>query len=112
MQPTAGSVAAASGRIDALAKATKRAGDARPLDHIRADLFLGMTDGTYTGLDEAAIIGLFTTTPGPNVDQPDNDDSDPTTTLPARTDTAPRPTGAPLVLRCAATWRSATGTAS
>jgi hypothetical protein len=39
-------VAAASGRIDALAKAAKRAGDLRPIDHIRADLFLGMTDGT------------------------------------------------------------------
>ncbi len=49
-------VAAASGHIDALAKAAKRAGDSRPIDHIRADLFLGMTDGTYTGLDDADII--------------------------------------------------------
>ncbi|MDQ3765329.1 MAG: 13E12 repeat family protein [Actinomycetota bacterium] len=49
-------VAAASGHIDALAKAVKRAGDPRPIDHIRADLFLGMTDGSYTGLDDAEII--------------------------------------------------------
>ena len=49
-------VAAASGHIDALAKAVKRAGDGRPIDHIRADLFLGMTDGTYSGLDDAEII--------------------------------------------------------
>ncbi|MGH3928292.1 MAG: DUF222 domain-containing protein, partial [Pseudonocardiaceae bacterium] len=56
-------VAAASGRIDALAKAVKRTGDCRPVDHIRADLFLGMTDGTYTGLDDAAIIALLATVP-------------------------------------------------
>ncbi len=65
-------VAAASGHIDALAKAVKRAGDCRPVDHIRADLFLGMTDGTYTGLDDPAIIELLMTTPAPDVDQPDN----------------------------------------
>lgn len=34
-------VAAASGHIDVLAKAAKRAGNGRPIDHIRADLFLG-----------------------------------------------------------------------
>ena len=70
-------VAAASGCIDALAKAAKRAGDARPIDHIRADLFLGMTDGTYTGLDDAAIIQLLTTACAPDADYPDNDDSSP-----------------------------------
>jgi CheY-like chemotaxis protein len=67
-------VAAASGHIDALAKAAKRAGDTRILDHIRADLFLGMTDGTYTGLDNAAIIELLTTTSTADADQPDSDD--------------------------------------
>jgi hypothetical protein len=75
-------VAAASGHIDALAKAAKRAGDCRPVDHIRADLFLGMTDGTYTGLNDAAIIQLLTATPAPDTDHPDgdmadNDDSEP-----------------------------------
>ncbi|MGQ0716912.1 MAG: DUF222 domain-containing protein [Pseudonocardiales bacterium] len=79
-------VAAASGHIDTLAKAVKRAGDARPIDHIRADLFLGMTDGSYTGLGDTAIIELLTTAPAPNADQPDsdgggedNDDSGPDT---------------------------------
>jgi Domain of unknown function (DUF222) len=69
-------VAAASGHIDALAKAVKRAGDRRPVDHIRADLFLGMTDGTYTGLDDAAIIQLLTATPAPDADHPDGDTAD------------------------------------
>ncbi|MDT7595953.1 MAG: hypothetical protein QOJ06_1499 [Pseudonocardiales bacterium] len=55
-------VAAACGHIDALAKAVKRAGDLRPIDHIRADLFLGMTDGTYTGLDDAEIIDQLLST--------------------------------------------------
>ncbi len=59
-------VAAASGHIDALAKAAKRGGDSRLLDHIRADLFLGMTDGTYTGLDDAAIIERLTDAPAPD----------------------------------------------
>ncbi len=68
-------VAAASGHIDALAKAAKRAGDARPIDHIRADLFLGMTDGTYTGLTDAAIINLLTTAPTNHPD-PDPGDGD------------------------------------
>ena len=52
-------VAAACGRIDALAKAAKRAGDLRPIDHIRAELFLGMTDGTYAGLDNTTILELL-----------------------------------------------------
>jgi Domain of unknown function (DUF222) len=69
-------VAAASGHIDTLAKAVKRAGDARPIDHIRADLFLGMTDGSYIGLDDTAIIELLTTAPAPDTDQPDSDGGD------------------------------------
>jgi len=55
-------VAAASARIDALAKAAKRAGSGRPIDHLRAELFLGMTDGTYTGLDDATILALLLAT--------------------------------------------------
>ncbi|MGH3812848.1 MAG: DUF222 domain-containing protein [Pseudonocardiaceae bacterium] len=62
-------VAAASGHIDALAKAAKHAGDARPIDYIRADLFLGMTDGTYTGLDDTAIIELLTAAAAVEADQ-------------------------------------------
>ncbi|MGH3770957.1 MAG: DUF222 domain-containing protein [Pseudonocardiaceae bacterium] len=68
-------VAAASGHINELAKAVKRAGDARPLDHIRAELFLGMTDGTYAGLDDAAIIELLTAAPDADADQSDSAES-------------------------------------
>lgn len=78
-------VAAACGHIDALAKAAKHAGDARPIDHIRADLFLGMTDGTYTGLDDATILERLRTPyrddgPGDDgvadrEDEPDHNDS-------------------------------------
>ena len=57
-------VAAACGHIDALAKAAKHAGDPRPIDHIRADLFLGMTDGTYTGLDDRTILERLRATQG------------------------------------------------
>ncbi len=66
-------VAAASGHIDALAKAAKRAGDRRPIDHIRADLFLGMTDGTYTGLTDADIINQLLATASLDA-SPDDDD--------------------------------------
>jgi hypothetical protein len=49
-------VAAACARLDALAKAAKHAGSPDPIDHIRANLFLGMTDGTYAALDDAGIL--------------------------------------------------------
>jgi len=62
-------VAAASARIDTLAKAAKRAGIPRPIDHLRAELFLGMTDGTYTALDDATIIALLLAT-GDDTDVP------------------------------------------
>ncbi|MGI9062659.1 MAG: HNH endonuclease signature motif containing protein [Pseudonocardiaceae bacterium] len=67
-------VATASARIDTLAKAAKRAGHPDPLDHVRADLYLGMIDGSYTGLDDATILGLLRTT------QPTDDTDDPTGT--------------------------------
>ncbi len=49
-------IAAAAERIDTLARAWKRSGDSRPIDHIRSDLFIGMTDGTFEGLDEDEIV--------------------------------------------------------
>jgi hypothetical protein len=55
-------VAAAGDRIDALAKAAKHAGSLRPIDHLRADLFLGMTDGAYLGCDDTTIIDLLLAT--------------------------------------------------
>ncbi|NEE02154.1 HNH endonuclease signature motif containing protein [Phytoactinopolyspora halotolerans] len=48
--------AAACERIDVLARACKKAGDTRKIDHIRVDLFLGMLDGTLEDLDEDQII--------------------------------------------------------
>ncbi|SDU74099.1 HNH endonuclease signature motif containing protein [Jiangella alkaliphila] len=48
--------AAACDRIDTLARACKHARDARPIDHIRADLYLGMLDGTFERLTEDQII--------------------------------------------------------
>jgi uncharacterized protein DUF222/HNH endonuclease len=41
--------AAADERLDALARAAKRAGDDRPMDVIRADVYLGLITGTWEG---------------------------------------------------------------
>jgi hypothetical protein len=41
--------AAADERLDALARAAKQAGDDRPMDQIRTDIYLGLISGTYTG---------------------------------------------------------------
>ena len=68
-------VAAASAHIDALAKAAKRAGSTRPVDHLRAELFLGMTEGSYTALDDAAILALLLAT-GDDTDSTDTDTAD------------------------------------
>lgn len=69
-------IAAASERIDAMARACKRAGDRRPIDHIRSDLFIGMTDGTFEGMTEAEIINYVLANPYVDPgDQPDGVDS-------------------------------------
>ncbi len=62
--------AAACDRIDTLARACKHAGDARPIDHIRADLYLGLLDGTFEVFTDDQIIDHvlrhpFTDVPGP-----------------------------------------------
>jgi hypothetical protein len=49
-------VAASSARYERLALAAKRGGDRRPIDHIRADLYLGVNDGTYAGLSDEQIL--------------------------------------------------------
>ncbi|HEX6326355.1 MAG TPA: DUF222 domain-containing protein, partial [Jiangellaceae bacterium] len=49
-------IAAAAERIDTLARACKRAGDSRPIDHVRSDLFIGMTDGTFETMAEDEIV--------------------------------------------------------
>ncbi|MFC0553703.1 DUF222 domain-containing protein [Planotetraspora thailandica] len=48
--------AAGCERIDELARACKRSGDKRPIDHIRTDLFLGLLDGTFETLTDQQII--------------------------------------------------------
>jgi hypothetical protein len=75
-------IAAASERIDTLARAGKRAGDTRPIDHVRSDVFIGMTDGTFEGLDEAEIIAYvlahpYTDLTAPADDGDENDGSSP-----------------------------------
>src|SRR6266545_5060081 len=48
--------AAACAHLDALATKIKRSGDGRPIDHIRADLYLAMLDGSFIGWSEQDII--------------------------------------------------------
>ncbi|MFC0556735.1 DUF222 domain-containing protein, partial [Planotetraspora thailandica] len=48
--------AAGCDRIDELARACKRSGDKRPIDHIRTDLFLGLLDGTFETFTDQQII--------------------------------------------------------
>ncbi|MEW9533821.1 DUF222 domain-containing protein, partial [Microbispora sp. NPDC049125] len=67
--------AAGCERIDELARSCKRAGDRRPIDHIRADLFLGSLDGTFEGLTDEQIITHIRT--HPFLDTPPNTSTDP-----------------------------------
>ena len=80
-------VAAACDRFDRLAKAAKHAGHPDPIDHIRADLFLGMTDGTYAGLTDPQILARLLTEA--NLTQPAHTEpapaTRPTRTRPTRT---------------------------
>jgi hypothetical protein len=51
-----GEAAAAGARVDALADAAKRAGAKAKIDHLRADLFLGLLDGRFHGMTQTAIV--------------------------------------------------------
>ncbi len=70
-------VAAACARLDGLARAAKTAGHPDRLDHLRADLFLGMTDGRYAAMTDQQILAtlLATIPPTPTTD-PDGEDPD------------------------------------
>ncbi len=71
-------VAAACGRLRELGKRAKRDGDPRPIDAIRADLFLGMLDGTYEGLSAEQILDDYAKTrPEPEPAQADPGASQP-----------------------------------
>ncbi len=63
--------AAGCGRLDALARSAKAAGDPRRIDHLRAELFLGFNDGTYEGLNEAAILAHLAGSRPPTTDPDD-----------------------------------------
>ena len=57
-------VAAACARLDALAHAAKTAGHPDRLDHLRADLLVGMITGRYTAMTDQQILAtLHATTP-------------------------------------------------
>ncbi len=45
-----------SDRIDRLAKSAKVAGDPRRMGHLRAEVYLGLLDGTYVRMDDAEIV--------------------------------------------------------
>lgn len=47
---------AACDRVDDLARACKRAGDGRKIDHIRADIYVGLLDGAYAAMSDSEII--------------------------------------------------------
>lgn len=49
-------VAGSTGRLTAMARAAKHAGDPRPIDHVRSYLYLGMTDGLYAGLTDTEVL--------------------------------------------------------
>ncbi|WP_433224896.1 DUF222 domain-containing protein [Microtetraspora malaysiensis] len=51
--------AAAIARVDAIAIRAKRAGLHAPIDHIRADVFLGLLDGSMSGLDDDGVIAVL-----------------------------------------------------
>ncbi len=63
--------AAACDRIDTLARACKHAGDGRPIDHVRADLYLGMLDGTFEQLADDQIVDHVLRHPFADLTQPD-----------------------------------------
>jgi hypothetical protein len=70
-QLPADGVAAACANLDALAKKIKRSGDGRPIDQVRADLYLAMLDGSYTGWAEHDIIAhVVATTEAIAAEQP------------------------------------------
>ncbi len=63
-------VAGGLGRIKRLAAAARRAGDHRPLDHLRSELALGMLDGTYASPNDDEILRLLATTRSAEVPEP------------------------------------------
>ncbi len=75
-------VAAACARLDALAHAAKTAGHPDRLDHLRADLLVGIITGRYTAMTDQQILAtLHATTPAKpdtpgSADHTDNPDDE------------------------------------
>ena len=101
-QLPADQVAAACDRLDAIARHLKRAGHPDPINHIRADIFLGKLTGAYAAMtDEQLLAHLLAqmppqpehtpnTAPDPNTET----EADPTTANPS-TETEADPTRQP-----------------
>ena len=75
-------VAAACDRLDRLARAAKQAGHPDPIDHIRAGLFLAMTDGSYEGLTDPQILAHLLAQANPTKPQHPHPTTRPPTTRP------------------------------
>jgi hypothetical protein len=81
--------AAACAHIDDLAKKAKHAGDVRPIDRIRADLYLLMLDGSCTGWSETDIVANVLSLAGADTTETGHQEQGPQRTPNARTTTAP-----------------------
>ncbi|MQA95294.1 MAG: DUF222 domain-containing protein, partial [Streptosporangiales bacterium] len=68
----------AMANIDTLAERAKHAGDPRPLDTIRADIFTGYLTGTYQHLNDEDILTDLLHRPDPTPPTPDNPHPTPT----------------------------------
>ncbi|MFC0557382.1 DUF222 domain-containing protein, partial [Planotetraspora thailandica] len=68
--------AAAIGRVNAVAQQAKAAGLAAPIDHVRTDIFLGLLDGSLTGLDDDGIITALLAQAAHRAPAEDDDDPD------------------------------------
>ena len=64
---------ASANRIDRLAKSAKNDGDPRPINHLRAEIYLCLTEGTWDGLTETEMLAaLKATRPVPGEEPADN----------------------------------------
>ncbi len=73
-------VAAACARLDALAHAAKRSGHPDRIDHLRADVLVGIVTGRYTAMtDQQILAALLATARTKTATSPDHD-TDGTTT--------------------------------
>ncbi|MGN6606028.1 MAG: DUF222 domain-containing protein [Jatrophihabitans sp.] len=65
--------AAACDHLDTVAAAAKRAGAHAPLDHVRADLFLGLLDGRWIGHTRDQLVAALVAMHPARVDDPESE---------------------------------------